>query len=148
MAFHAEFAASFGTDDDVCAGLGIATCKKVGKIAVNFGYAVDISTSLTLSSDNSTSTSLGFTYSYTTSDNPLIPGKPGDMFLTPSLNVKFSKSALISFDPDRCAGSSKEIVTWSLDSPSNVLVSLISSWISKLRSDFHMVVGVLMAKLR
>ncbi len=147
-ALHGEINFSLGTDNSVCAGLGVATCQKVGKVAWDVGFSIDVSTTTTWSKDFSDSVSLGFTYSYTTTDNPYIPGKLGDMFLTPSLNVKFSKSALISFDPDSCAGSSKEIVTWSLDSPSNVPVSLISSWTNNLRSNLHLVVGVLMAKLR
>ncbi len=44
------------------------------------------------------------------------------MFLTPSLNIKFAKSAEISFDKASCAAGYKEIVTWSLDSESNVPV--------------------------
>ncbi len=126
FAFNTELAFSIGTDDEACVGLGVSVCKKVGKIAAAFGFGLDISTTLTWSHESSNSVSLGFTYSYTTTDNPYIPSKLGDMFLTPSLNVKFSKSALISFDPDTCAGSSKEIVTWSLDSPSNMPVCLFS----------------------
>ncbi len=107
----------------MCAGLGVATCQKVGKVAVDLGFSLDISTDLSWTSESSNSVTLEFTYSYTTSDSADIPSKLGDMFLTPSLNVKFSKSALISFDPINCAGASKEIITWSLDSPSNVPVS-------------------------
>jgi hypothetical protein len=122
ISFHAELALSIGTDNEICAGLGVATCMKTGDVAVDLGFSLDISTSFAWTTDDSSSVSIGFTYSYTTTDNPSIPGKLGDMFLTPSLNVKFSKSALISFNPDTCAGSSKEIITWSLDSPSNVPV--------------------------
>jgi hypothetical protein len=121
-AFHSEFTFSVGTDNDICVGLGIAVCKKLGKVAVSGGFGIDVSTIMTWTTETSNSVTLGLTYSYSTSTNAFIPSKLGDMFLTPSLNIKFSKSALISFDPDACAGSSKEIVTWSLDSPSNVPV--------------------------
>jgi hypothetical protein len=122
LSFHAEFTFSIGTDNDICAGLGIANCMKVGKVALDVGASIDVSTSFAWTSEDSNSVSIGFTYSYTTTDNPYIPSKLGDMFLTPSLNVKFSKSALISFNPSTCAGASREIITWSLDSPSNVPV--------------------------
>ncbi len=113
---------SFGTDNDICLGLGIATCKKIGNIAVDFGATMDFSTSFTTSTDSSNSVSIGFTYTYTTSSSPFIPSKLGDMFLTPSLNVKFSKSAQISLNRTTCAAAYREIISWSLDSPSNMPV--------------------------
>jgi hypothetical protein len=84
--------------------------------------SLDISVDHTHEVSSSNTVSLGLEYSYVTTSNPYIPGRWGDMFLTPSLNVKFAKSALISFDPTACGGASKEIVTWSLDSPTNVPV--------------------------
>ena len=122
IAFHAELMLSFGTDNEICAGLGIANCNKVGDVSADLGPTIDLAVKFTKSSSDSTGVTIGFDYSYSTTSNPYIPGKLGDMFLTPSLNVKFSKSALISFNPTTCAGSSREIITWSLDSPSNVPV--------------------------
>ncbi len=129
--------------------MGIATCQKTGKVAADVSAGIDLSTTLTWSASDSNTVSLGFTYTYTTSTNPFIPSKLGDMFLTPSLNVKFSKSALISFDPDTCAGSSKEIVTWSLDSPSNMpvcLFSQVSSSVLDLLCSYF--TGIFVAQLR
>ena len=65
---------------------------------------------------------LSLSYDYSTSDDPSLAGIKSDMFLTPALNVKFSISALIDFSASACAGTSRDIVTWSLDSDSNVPV--------------------------
>ncbi len=113
---------SIGTDDLICLGLGIATCKKAGEINYGFGGSIDYATTATTTTDRGNSVSIGFTYTYTTSSNPFIPSKLGDMFLTPSLNVKFSKSAEITLDRATCAAAYKEIISWSLDSPSNMPV--------------------------
>jgi hypothetical protein len=59
---------------------------------------------------------------YATSNTSFLAGNKSDMFLTPALNVKFSKSALIAFSASTCGATSQEIVTWSLDSDSNVPV--------------------------
>jgi hypothetical protein len=72
--------------------------------------------------EHATSATLGFSFEYTTSGDIEKAGNRSDMFLTPSLNVKFAKSAEISFDKASCAAGYKEIVTWSLDSESNVPV--------------------------
>ncbi len=70
-------------------------------------------------SESSDSVSLTYTFDYATSSAAALAGNKSDMFLTPALNVKFSKSDNISFDSVACTGSSKEIITWSLDSEKN-----------------------------
>jgi hypothetical protein len=74
--------------------------------------------------EHSTSATYSYSFEYTTSDDIEKAGNRSDMFLTPSLNVKFSKSAEISFDKAACSPAYKEIVTWSLSSESNVPVCL------------------------
>ncbi len=72
--------------------------------------------------ESSTSSTVTYSFEYTTSDDIEKAGNRSDMFLTPSLNVKFAKSAEVSFDKASCSAGYKEIVTWSLDSESNVPV--------------------------
>ena len=74
--------------------------------------------------ESSTSSTVMYSFEYTTSDDIEKAGNRSDMFLTPSLNVKFAKSAEISFDKAACSAAYKEIVTWSLDSESNVPVCI------------------------
>ncbi len=74
--------------------------------------------------ETSTSSTVTYSFEYSTSDDIEKAGNRSDMFLTPSLNVKFAKSAEISFDKAVCSAAYKEIVTWSLDSESNVPVCL------------------------
>ncbi len=70
-------------------------------------------------SESSHSVSLTYTFDYATSSTAQLAGNKSDMFLTPALNVKFSKSDNITFDSIACTGSSKEVITWSLDSEKN-----------------------------
>ncbi len=84
------------------------------------------------SSENTTVATLTYSFQYTTSDDIEKAGNRSDMFLTPSLNVKFSKSADISFDKTSCAAASKEIVTWSLDSEANVPVCYLVTRFSRI----------------
>jgi hypothetical protein len=88
------------------------------------GPYFSISKSWNHGEEHSASTTISYSFEYTTSDDIEKAGNRSDMFLTPSLNVKFSKSAEISFDKAACSAAYKEIVTWSLDSESNVPVSL------------------------
>jgi hypothetical protein len=145
--FHGEVMISAGSEDELCTGLGVATCKKIGDIAIDFTLGLDANFKYSRSSSTSNEVTLAFEYTYATSTSPFIPSKLGDMFLLPSLNIKFTKSALIAFDPATCAGNSTDVLTWSLDSPANVPVC---NWFalpcfSRLRLDL---VGIYLAKLR
>ncbi len=107
----------------MCFGLGASVCKDAvefdghlaGRVAItktwsDYNYYTDTA-AVTLTND------------YETSDSTSLAGNKSDMFLTPALNVKFSKSALIAFSASTCGATSQDIVTWSLDSDSNVPVS-------------------------
>ncbi len=83
-----------------------------------FGYAK----SSGKGEEHSSGTAITYSFEYTTSDDIEKAGNRSDMFLTPSLNVKFSKSAEITFNKASCSAAYKEIVSWSLDSESNVPV--------------------------
>ncbi len=85
-----------------------------------------ISKSWSYGEEHSTSATLSYSFEYTTSDDIEKAGNRSDMFLTPSLNIKFSKSADISFDLAACAASYLEVVTWSPDSESNVPVCFVN----------------------
>ncbi len=98
-------------------------CSKITKFegsAVVSLTATQTRSNFTQHTDTAT---LSFVYDYATSDDSSLAGNKSDMFLTPALNVKFSKSALIAFSASTCGATSQEIVTWSLDSDSNVPVS-------------------------
>ncbi len=109
-------------EGDNCAGLGFAFCSTLTKIEGMVGPYFSISKSWNYGEEHSTSATVTYSFEYTTSDDIEKAGNRSDMFLTPSLNVKFSKSADISFDKTSCTAAYKEIVSWSLDSESNVPV--------------------------
>ncbi len=105
-----------------CVGVAASTCVKVTDILGGVTAYVGHTRTVSYSNEHSTSASFAYSFEYTTSDDIEKAGNRSDMFLTPSLNVKFSKSAEISFDKAACSAAYKEIVTWSLDSESNVPV--------------------------
>ncbi len=103
-------------------GLGASFCKD---IASRQGFLVQrTAVTKTWSEYNyhTDSAVVTLTNDYVTSNLSSLAGNKSDMFLTPALNVKFSKSALIAFSASTCGATSQEIVTWSLDSDSNVPV--------------------------
>jgi hypothetical protein len=127
ITFSAELDVHWGLDNSICAGLGLATCQDSTKVRGTFGPVFSFGAGFTNAWSDSSSVAIAYSYSYSTSSDPAYAGRLSDAFLTPSLNVKFSKSALVSFDPAACAGASKEVVTWSLDSESNVPVSSVAN---------------------
>ena len=122
LSFHGEFGFSLETDNEACAGLGYATCTTTFEISFGMGTTIDQTQTRSYAKEHSSSAGIGLSFEYTTSDDIEKAGNRSDMFLTPSLNVKFSKSADISFNKASCSAAYKEIVTWSLDSESNVPV--------------------------
>jgi len=122
ITFHIEGGFAWDFEADACVGLGAEACPKVTKTSGMVGPYFGLSKSWNTAEEHSTSTTLSYSFEYTTSDDIEKAGNRSDMFLTPSLNVKFSKSAEISFDKTSCSAGYKEIVTWSLDSESNVPV--------------------------
>jgi hypothetical protein len=105
-----------------CDGVGIAVCLKMQEIEGHVIGYTDIVNTWASAHESSTAATISYSYEYTTSDDPETAGKKADVFLTPALNVKFSKSANISFDLKTCTASAVEIITWSLDSEKNVPV--------------------------
>ena len=105
-----------------CAGIGLSFCGELANVESRLVAYVSKAQSRGHGEEHTTSATLGFSFEYTTSDDIEKAGNRSDMFLTPSLNVKFAKSAEISFDKASCAAGYKEIVTWSLDSETNVPV--------------------------
>ena len=83
----------------------------------------DLTQKWSTSEELSNTASLTYAYAYSTSSDAYNAGKLSDAFLTPALDVKFSKSALIGFDVATCSATYKEIISWRLDSPTNVPVS-------------------------
>jgi hypothetical protein len=126
IAFHIEGGFAWDLEGDKCAGLGFAVCTSLAKTEGMVGPYFSISKSWNHGEEHSTSASVTYSFEYTTSDDIEKAGNRSDMFLTPSLNVKFSKSAEISFDKAACSAAYKEIVTWSLDSESNVPVCFVN----------------------
>ncbi len=114
-------------EGETCAGLGFAACLAVLGVEGMYGAYFSISNSWNRGEEHSTSTTISYSFEYTTSDDIEKAGNRSDMLLTPSLNVKFSKSAEISFDKAACSAAYKEIVTWSLDSESNVPVCFVDA---------------------
>jgi hypothetical protein len=121
--YHVEVGLAWNFDAGVCVGLGASFCKKVLSREGFVNGRLAITKTWTKHSEHTDTAVVTLTSDYTTSDSSSLAGNKSDMFLTPALNVKFSKSALIGFDKDACTGTYQEIVTWSLDSASNVPVS-------------------------
>jgi hypothetical protein len=86
---------------------------------------------LSLNSESSDTVALTYTFDYATSSASQLAGNKSTMFLTPALNVKFSKSNNISFDSIACAGTKKEVITWSLDSEKNQPVLCDGAWVNQ-----------------
>jgi hypothetical protein len=148
IASHNEGGPATIIEGSTCAGLGFEACLKVAAVEGMYGAYFSISNFWNRGEEHSTSTTISYSFEYTTSDDIEKAGNRSDMFLTPSLNVKFSKSAEISFDKAACSAASKEIVTWSLDSESNVPVCL-HIHLSELRLTSSLFIprqGILMAQ--
>jgi hypothetical protein len=107
----------------MCAGVGVAVCTKQFKTDGSANAYYTQVKSNNNGEETSTSATVTYSFEYTTSDDIEKAGNRSDMFLTPSLNVKFSKSAEISLNKATCAVAYKEIVTWNLESETNVWVS-------------------------
>ncbi len=120
--YHVEAGLAWHVQGSVCFGLGSAFCKDVVELEGYVNGRLAITKTWTEYSEHTDTAVVTLTSDYSTSDSSSLAGNKSDMFLTPALNVKFSKSALIGFDKDACTGTSQEIVTWSLDSDNNVPV--------------------------
>ncbi len=121
--WHAELGIAFSSESSACAGPLVAVvCQKLSSVEGVFLPHYTGSQTFTYGKEQSSSATVAFSFEYTTSDDVEKAGNRSDMFLTPSLNIKFSKSARISFDKVSCLVEYKEIFTWSLDSESNVPV--------------------------
>jgi hypothetical protein len=106
----------------VCFGLGAAVCKDAAELDGHLAGRVAITKTWSDYNYHTDTAVVTLTNDYETSDSSSLAGSKSDMFLTPALNVKFSKSALIAFSASTCGATSQDIVTWSLDSDSNVPV--------------------------
>jgi hypothetical protein len=120
--FHKEVGLGWHIQGTVCLGFGSSFCKDAVETEGHIGTRLVVAKKWTDEDTFSNSAKLTYSYKYTTSNALESTGRNADMFLTPSLNVKFSISDQITFDASTCAGSSKSITTWSLDSDSNVPV--------------------------
>ena len=104
--------------------MGIAVCKKTGEIQVLFQESYDGVRTSDIVQESDTTVAVTYDFSYATSANPKDAGPMSDMFLVPAMNIVYSKSVLIGFDSVGCAGTTKDIFTWSLSSPKNFPVSV------------------------
>jgi hypothetical protein len=119
---HLEAGLLVDMDTNTCIGLGAAICSRIAKVSASVTGYVGNTYTKSYSDERADSISVSYSFEYTTSNDARKAGNISDMFLTPSLNVKFAKSADISFNKSSCAAAYKEIVTWNLDSESNVPV--------------------------
>jgi hypothetical protein len=122
---HLEGGLLVDMDTDTCIGLGAAICSRIAQVSSSVTGYVGTTYTKSYGNEQATAVSVSFSFEYTTSEDIEKAGNRSDMFLTPSLNVKFAKSAEIGFDKASCSATYKEIVTWNLDSESNVPVRLI-----------------------
>jgi hypothetical protein len=120
--FHSEAGFAWSFDSSTCVGFGASLCVDIAKSEGWVGPYFGTSGTYGHEHVGSDSATLTFSYEYTTSDDIEKAGNRSDMFLTPSLIIKFSKSGLISFSPTTCTVESKEISTWDINSPKNVQV--------------------------
>ncbi len=97
-------------------------CTTAFKFAGTAGTTLGVTSTSTAESSIATGAKLSLEFAYTTSGDALYAGSGSDAFLTPSLNVKFAKSAQIDFNATSCGVAYKEIISWSLDSDKNVPV--------------------------
>jgi hypothetical protein len=121
--FHAEVGVAWHPQVSVCAGFGASVCKHIAEAEGSLAGGVATTKTGSKYDEHTDAAVLSLSYDYSTSDDSSLAGNKSDMFLTPALNVKFSKSALIAFNASTCGATSQDVVTWSLDSDSNVPVS-------------------------
>jgi hypothetical protein len=98
-----------GGDSEACAGIAVEACTKLTKAEGLIGGYFAFSHSATSGDEHSSSSTVTFSFEYTTSDDIEKAGARSDMFLTPSLNVKFSKSAEITFNKTSCEPSNQRL---------------------------------------
>ncbi len=118
--FHIEAGFVLDLEFDVCAA-GVV-CTKLTALEMGILGYFDLTKTWASGHETTTAATMTYSFEYSTSDDPETAGKKSDMFLTPALNVKFSKSADVKFDLATCSASANIITTWSLDSDSNVPV--------------------------
>ncbi len=150
MVAHLEAGLLVDMDMDTCIGLGAAICSRIAQVSASVTGYVGNTHTKSYSDERADSISMSYSFEYTTSEDIEKAGNRSDMFLTPSLNVKFAKSADISFNKSTCSAAYKEIVTWNLDSESNVPVCAFDGacWLLHLIKFGHWRVGVCMAQCR
>ena len=96
---------------DLCVGLGAAVCKETLAIegALNMGRNIESQAQLSESEDANTA-EYSVTWSYSTSDDPKLAGRPSDVFVIPNLNVLYQETESYSFES--CKVSVKSTVTF------------------------------------
>ena len=102
----------------------VSVCKKIGDAKVLIEPTFDGVWTSDIVQESDTTVAVTYDFSYATSANPKDAGPMSDMFLVPAMNIVYSKSVLIGFDSVGCAGTTKDIFTWSLSSPKNFPVSV------------------------
>ena len=120
---HIEAGAGPTFDINACAGMFVSVCKKIGEGKVLIEPTFDGVWTSDIVQESDTTVAVTYDFSYETSADPEDAGPMSDMFLIPAMNIVYSKSVLIGFDTVGCAGTTKDIYTWSLSSPKNFPVS-------------------------
>jgi hypothetical protein len=110
---------SSDTETEACVGLGAMACVKILESEAQGGVTVKAGYKATLHKDEATKTaSYTTTWSYKTGTNPWSAGKSSDVFLVPSLEVKFKNIKEVKWDLVQCA-SMQEKMKFSLDAADN-----------------------------
>jgi hypothetical protein len=111
----------FGSEAEVgtCAGLGVMVCTNIIETTVKGGVSLAGGSEFTTAfNENQNTASYTTMWSYTTSVDPWSAGTSSDVFLVPSLNVKFKDITEIMWDATRCAYTEQKL-KFALDSPEN-----------------------------
>jgi hypothetical protein len=131
FAFHFEIGLGGAFRIGSCKGLGFEVCDDLIKLNILALFHTDVEISSGSTHDTANTAIIGFSYSYTTSDgvnaavgNYVDVIQPWDdtMVMVPALNVVYSISLNVQFDPAKCKATGKQVTTWSLDSPANYKV--------------------------
>lgn len=108
------------TASEACIGaLGLSFCQNAAGIDIEAHGGLDLDAGYGDYGSTSNTGSLDITWSYSTSDYDAVPGRQSDVFLVPSLNLKFSNTLSIEVDPETCAASEDTELIWQFEGDAN-----------------------------
>ncbi|CAB9525330.1 Cupin superfamily protein [Seminavis robusta] len=119
--FHFDRSIGGEAELSMCAGFGAMACKDVLEIEGEFDVGLGLDSSTVQQDDEDSYTSeFTTTWSYATSDDPVMAGRKSDVIVIPNLNVQYHIVTTVAFyGGTSCQVNTTDTVKFSLTDPGN-----------------------------